>query len=77
MLKIDFQKLRMIQIENSEAISLQTLQSMLLVVLNFSDTSFKLAPNNVQLALNTLKDLGVIVETTETTKNSDVRQLNS
>jgi hypothetical protein len=50
---------------------------MLKVVLDFSDTSYKLAPNNVQLALNTLKDLKIIVETTETTENAKVQQLNS
>lgn len=74
MLKIDFEKLRAVQKRNCETVSLSALENMLMIVLNFSDTSYKLAPNNVQLALNTLKDLKIIVETPET---PEVQQLNS
>ena len=77
MLKIDFERLKVIQNKNAGTLLLQTLEHMLKVVLNFSETSYKLAPNNVQLALNTLKDLKIIVETTETTENAKVQQLNS
>ena len=75
MLKIDFERLKNVQKKNSESVSLQTLEHILKIVLNFSDTSYKLAPNNVQLALNTLKDLKVIVE--ESSEKPEVQQLNS
>lgn len=74
MLKIDFERLKDVQKFNDDELSKHTLQGMLSVVLNFSDTSYKLAPNNVQLALNTLKDLKIIVETAE---KLEVQQLNS
>ena len=77
MLKIDFEKLKNVQRFNTETLSLFTIEHMLRVVLDFSDTSYKLAPNNVQLALNTLKDLQIIVEIPETNKNTEVKQLNS
>lgn len=52
-------------------VAANTLQTMIDIVLGYSENSYKLAPNNVQLALTTLKELGIIKE------GNEVQQLNS
>jgi hypothetical protein len=52
-------------------VSINTLQEMISLVLRFQEAPMNLATNNVSMALETLKDLGVIVD------ESKISQLNS
>jgi hypothetical protein len=63
-MKLDLQKLAQVEKTYSEGVlSHNALNSMISQVIAFEDTSYKLAPNNIQLAINTLKELGILIET--------------
>ena len=68
---INFNKLEKLEKSfDSNAVSEETLLLMIETVLKFDDTSYILAPDNVKLALNTLKKLGILVEEKEEKKSS-------
>ena len=74
-MKIDLKQIAKLekQYRFDNPVALNTLQSMVEIVLHYNEASYELAPNNVKLALTTLKELGVISEqSTPATK-----QLNS
>ena len=50
---------------------------MLSRVLGFEESPYSLAPNNVVLAINTLKDLGILEMEDNTKKTKKVEQINS
>ena len=56
-------------------LSLYTLQRMMRIVLDYDNSSYSCAPENVKLAFETLKSLGVIVEEGKT--DAKIQQLNS
>jgi len=74
-MKINLKKLQKIEssyVENPVCKS--SLQLMVDLVFNYKESgNYKLAPANVQIALTTLKELGVIIDTEE----KNVQQLNS
>jgi len=84
-MKIDLKKLKEIEAQFctpqqlpgdiliSADLSLFTLQKMMKVVLEYNEASYRHAPTNVQLALETLKTLGIIIEE----PSVSVQQLNS
>jgi len=84
-MKIDFQKLKETEaqfctphqlpgdLQVSADLSLFTLQRMIKVVLEYNESSYTHAPSNVRLAFETLKSLGIIVES----PSINVQQLNS
>jgi hypothetical protein len=53
--------------------SLFTLREMISLVLQYRETGYELAPNNVKMAFNTLKQMGIIKDTPD----KEVQQLNS
>lgn len=61
-MKIDLKQLAKLekQYRFDNPVALNTLQSMVDIVLQYNEASYALAPNNVELALTTLKELGVI-----------------
>jgi hypothetical protein len=74
-MKVNLKKLKEIEKEYQEQeLPAHTLRLMLSQVLAFGDTSYKLAPNNIQLAISTLKELGIL---TEMDIVKPVQQLNS
>jgi hypothetical protein len=75
-MKIDFEKLQRFEKKHSESpVCLDSIRLMVRNVLNFRDTSFNLAPNNIQTAINTLIELEILVE--NESKKLLVQQLNS
>jgi len=75
-MKINLKQLAKIEktyIENG--ISLEVLKLMLSNVLNFGETSFSHAPNNIKTAVNTLKELKILVM--DEVSASEIQQLNS
>ena len=75
-MKINLKKLA--EVENKYAenyVSLDTLRLMVTNVLNFEETSFNLAPNNIKTAISTLVDLKILVEDNKV--NPSAQQLNS
>ena len=77
-MKLDFNKLASIEASyKNQPVTLSSIKDMIEIVLRFQETSYKLAPNNVTLAIKTLVDLGILIE--EDTKKEDkpTQQLNS
>lgn len=73
-MKLDLKKLAKIEKEYCEnPVAVNSLQTMVDIVLHFNETTYRLAPNNVSLAITTLKGLGIIKET----ETPEVQQLNS
>lgn len=74
-MKLDLKKLQEVERAYEEQeLPAHTIRLMLSQVLAFGDTSYKLAPNNIQLAISTLKELGIL---TEMDVIKPVQQLNS
>ena len=74
-MKLDLKKLQEVERTYEEQeLPAHTIRLMLSQVLAFGDTSYKLAPNNIQLAISTLKELGIL---TEMDVIKPVQQLNS
>lgn len=75
-MKINLDKLR--EVENSyegHDITRETLSSMLKTVLDFYNSSYSIAPDNVKLAYNTLIDLRIIEE--DLNKEKEIQHLYS
>lgn len=73
-MKIDLKQLSKLEKQfrnNDQHVSLNTVQSMIELILGFNETSFKLAPDNIKMAITTLKELGIYKD------ESEVKQLNS
>jgi hypothetical protein len=74
-MKIDLKKLKEVEKEyEQQELPSYTLRLMLSQVISFGDTSYILAPNNIRLAISTLKELGIL---TEMDVIKPVQQLNS
>ena len=73
-MKIDFKQLSNVQIAHPEKVSLETLDFMIRTVLKYDESSYKYASHNVKLAVDTLKDLKILIEEED---KSPVQQLNS
>ena len=75
-MKINFKKLKDIEkeYENSK-LSIDTLNLMLHTVLTFQDNSYRLAPNNVKTAINTLIELDIFL--TDENYKPTIQQINS
>jgi len=86
-MKVDFKKLKEIEmqfctpqqlpgdLQVTAELSLFTLQRMMKVVLEYNESSYSHASSNVKLAFDTLKSLGIIVESDSI--DTKVIQLNS
>jgi O-phosphoseryl-tRNA(Cys) synthetase len=75
-MKIDLKKLQKVEKQYEESrLSTDTLHLMINNVLNFQDTSYSLAPNNVKTAINTLTDLKILIS--DGIDTPPVQQLNS
>lgn len=75
-MKIDLKKLQKVEKQYEESrLSTDALHTMINNVLNFQDTSFLMAPNNIKTAINTLVDLKVLILDDNT--KPPVQQLNS
>jgi hypothetical protein len=76
-MRIDLEKLKQVEEQYKEqGLPNYSLHLMLSKVIAFEDAPYGLAPNNIILSLNTLKELGILVME-EPTKNPKVQQLNS
>ena len=76
-MKIDLEKLKEVEEQYKEqGLPNYSLHLMLSKVIAFEDAPYGLAPNNIVLSLNTLKDLGILVMD-DTKKSPKVQQLNS
>ncbi len=73
-MKIDIEQLRKIEKEYCEEISLYSLKQMVGNVLGYNESSYKLAPNNVKVSIETLKELKILVGDIE---KPEAQQLNS
>ena len=74
-MKIDLKKLQEIERKyQAGELPIHTIRLMLSQVIAFGDAPYKLAPNNIQLAISTLKELGIL---TEMESVKPVEQLNS
>ena len=73
-MKINLEKLKKIEelYDNSHSSEL-ALRQMISIVLDYHNSPYTIAPDNVKLAINTLKDLGIIEES----EISKIQQLNS
>jgi len=75
-MKIDLKQLQ--RIERSylhDKVTLFSLKQMLNVVLNYNESSFKMAPNNVTTAIETLVELKILL--LDESNNPPIQQLNS
>jgi hypothetical protein len=75
-MKIDLKQLQ--RIERSylhDEVTLSSLKQMVLNVLNYNDSSFKMAPNNIITAIETLTELRILL--LDENSNPPVQQLNS
>ena len=76
-MKIDLEKLKEIEEKYKEqGLPNYTLHLMLQQVISFEQAPFTLAPNNIILAINTLKDLEILL-VDEVRKDKPIQQLNS
>lgn len=77
-MKINLEKLKEVEEQYKEqGLPNYTLHLMLSRVLGFEESPYSLAPNNVVLAINTLKDLGILEMEDNTKKTEKVEQINS
>jgi len=75
-MKINLKKLAEVEKKYAESgVSIDVLRVMVSNVLNFQDTSYSLAPNNIKTSINTLVDLKILVE--DAKLDPPVQQLNS
>jgi hypothetical protein len=75
-MKINLKKLAEVEKKYTESgVSIDVLRVMVSNVLNFQDTSYSLAPNNIKTSINTLIDLKILVE--DAKLDPPVQQLNS
>jgi len=76
-MKINLEKLRKVEERYKEqGLPNYSLHLMLQQVITFEQAPFSLAPNNVILSINTLKDLGIL-DDDNNKKETKVQQLNS
>lgn len=85
-MKIDLKKLQRVAIQLASqnlpggvaidnSLTQKALEVMVTNVLNFNETSFTLAPNNIRVAINTLVDLKILI--LDDKDKPPVQQLNS
>jgi len=74
-MKINLEKLKSVEVEYESHACEIILINMLNTVIDFSNSSYIIAPDNVKLALNTLIDLGIIEG--DIPEEKEIQQLNS
>jgi hypothetical protein len=75
-MKIDLKKLEKVEKQyEGSLLSSNTLNLMVNNVLNFQDTSFEMAPNNIKTAISTLIDLKILI--LDDNNKPPIQQLNS
>lgn len=75
-MKIDLTQLKEVEKSIQDyPVSLEALKLMVQNVLNFQDTSFRLAPNNVKAAIDTLVELKILI--LDQYRDLPIQQLNS
>jgi hypothetical protein len=73
-MKINFEKLSTFEQScYNSSLTLQAVNKMIENVLNYREDKYENAPQNIKMAIDTLKDLGIIEEG----KNNNIQQLNS
>jgi hypothetical protein len=75
-MKIDLKQLQ--RIERSylhDEVTLSSLKQMIINVLNYNESSYKTAPNNITIAIETLSELKIIISDDEYTP--PIQPLNS
>ena len=78
-MKIDFKKLKKLELEYKENIvCLNSIQILIELVLSYNETGqYSLAPINIKLAVDTLLDLGILKETPKKIEKDIPGHLNS
>jgi len=78
-MKIDFKKLKRVESEYSNhSVCLTSLQNMVQNVIQCGDEEFALAPSNIKLSIETLIDLGIVIDGhPEPASDKKIQQLNS
>lgn len=77
-MKIDFKRLQKLEKEMScSNVSLAALANMVQNVIAYNESKFANAPNNIELSIRTLREMGVIVMEENDLIPPTVQQLNS
>lgn len=75
-MRLDLEKLKQVEEQYKEqGLPNYSLHLMISKVIAFEDSPYSLAPNNVVLSINTLKELGILIM--DENKSPKVQQLNS